>query len=170
MSAYICHEDTINLIASAADRYDATVYVRPDMVRVHPEAVKRERLCGKTEARAMAEALYAENVYSVNYLYRAQDVTGWHSFRHIDLDGLACAPHHPALVVLASIRCLRYQSCEGPDYAQSFAAALLDNIEAACIRKLTADLPWGWTREWTNERKAEIKARVASDLASYAAR
>jgi len=164
MSAYICHEDTINLIASAAARYDVTCYTRPEMVRIPDEAAKSECLRGRANAEAMARCLYAENVYSVNYRYRETNTGDWHTFRSIDLDGLCCTPHHPALVVLASIRCLRYQSCEGPDYAQSFAAALLDSIEAACIRKLTSDLPWGWTREWTNERRDAVRTKIAMEM------
>ena len=46
------------------------------------------------------------------------------------------------------MRCLRYQSCETPDYATTRAAILLDRIEAeACSRLINKhEAPWGYTR------------------------
>jgi hypothetical protein len=59
---------------------------------------------------------------------------------------------------------LRYQSCEHPDYEASLAAKILNELESEMIRRLTHDAPWGYTRQWTEERRAEVKATIAKQF------
>ena len=152
MSAYIVHDDTINLIASAARCWRVDVYTDAG------------RLSFATDADTMADLLYAENVKSVNYRYNESEPAPKFDFRYVDLD-YASAAIEPEKLVLGSIRCLRYQSCEHPEYPTSAGAKVLDAIEAEAIRRLTDAAPWGWTRDWTEQRRAEVKARVAQQMA-----
>jgi hypothetical protein len=178
MSAYVVHPDTINLIASAASRYRVTVHRLAGAVRTDVD----DHHCGASELHAvteparLAQLLWDENCYSVEHRYQlpagtaategpreATGTTGEFRFRPVDLDSLTMDPR---IVVLASIRCLEYQSCESDDYRQSAGYLCLDAVRHEIIRKLTNDAPWGWTRAWSDQRRAEIKARVARDMAS----
>lgn len=156
MSAYVVHQDTINLIAAAAYRTGITIHFTQE-VRL---AAGVDRWNGRTDIREIATALHAENVYSVNYRYDLTEPADGFQYEHISLDSLACAPLSWQQMVLASIRCLRYQSCEASDYQQSAAARVLDTIEAAVIRSMTEEAPWGWTKSWSAERVAAVKAEI----------
>ena len=52
------------------------------------------------------------------------------------------------MVVLKSIACLRYQSCETEDWEQSKAARWLEELRELAIDHLPGyeAAPWGWDR------------------------
>ena len=138
MSAHIVENDTIDLIATFAksvadtgDEFFATI--------------SDPQTCGLVLLHANAE--------SVAYRYdeEPEDVSSYR-FKPVRLRR-ATFGLDPIVVVLKSISCLRYQSCERPDYAQSDAAKLLNSIERDAIRSLTGYkvAPWGWTREFLRE-------------------
>ncbi len=172
MSAYLVSPDTIDLIVSAAQRFQARHGSRfyadlsaRDLPASDTDGVRRDSLSPHTDAEVMALLLWDENVHSVNVRYeydtnRAQPV---YTFRHVDMDHAAAAID-PAILALGSIRCLRYQSCEADDYSDTNACKLLNWIESLCVSHLisVAESPWGWTRDWTATRRAEIKARLAA--------
>lgn len=130
MSAYLCDNDTFDMLASAACQWNVTAYIG------------EQQLVGRTDAAVMGSILQAENVRSVNYRYNEQD-TPTYSFRRVDYS------HFTAVEVLAAIACVRYQSCECPDYSASAGAAVLNAIERAAIRALPGyeDAPREWRRE-----------------------
>lgn len=158
MSAYIVSPDTINLIATAADWFckGSSFYMDPTA----RDGEGRDRLSPHTDTAKMAEMMWNENVHSVNSRY---NLTEAHPFKYqrVDIDRAAVAID-PAILVLGSIRCLRYQSCEASDYAETNAHKLLNWIESACINRLVsvADAPWGWTADWSNTRREESRAKI----------
>ena len=149
MSAYIVAHDTIDLITSAAAHY------APDWVgRISfpMSTVRLPELRGQpvrmldfqADREAVARCLYAENVHSVNVRYREQTPATDYRFRPVNLDSLG---PRAVPIVLKSIACLKYQSCESDDYEQSAAYHLLQEIEQNVIRSLWSDAdPWGWER------------------------
>lgn len=160
MSAYVCENDTIDLIASAAKYYDLRIHGLSGCIRpARGPLAGPGTAIGSTDAATIARALWAENVYSVRHRYDEDgSVVDFYRFTPVNLESIG---HDPLVVVLGSIRCLRYQSCESPDYAHSAGARILDAIEHEIVRKLTAAVPWGWTRAWSAERKAQIACGIS---------
>lgn len=157
MSAYVVHNDTIDLLIAAADawrvQFDGSAWDTRKMACSH-----------RDEA---GQLLLDENYRSVNARYREDDKAPVYSYRFVDLDRAAVAMPIPVLV-LQSVRCLRYQSCETEDYATTNAAIFLDRIEHAAISKLTDmyDPPWGFTRDWMETKRADIKRTVNAHLSA----
>lgn len=147
MSAFIVHADTVDLIASAAERYSSSTFYGKDGLRLHPV----------TDAARIGAVLMAENVRSVHYRHDACFTSEPYTFRRVDLDAVALG-HSIYALVLASIAGLRYQSCESQHYEQTDAAKLLNRIEKDVILAMTNEVyaSWGWTREAAEARKADI--------------
>ena len=122
MSAYIVHDETIDMLASAAALYNIAVDV---------DAGAR-RLNGRTDTAKIAKMLHAANVASVNHLYRESTDADVYAFTRVT------AEEFTAVEVLAAAAGLRYQSCEHPEYFTSDAAEVLNVIERAAIRMLRA--------------------------------
>jgi hypothetical protein len=149
MSAYQVHADTIDLLVAAADRWRLTFPSRSDV----PHQGSDLHVCSHRDEAG--QLLTDENARSVAYRYDDEDRTPEipYSYTYLDLDRAAVGIPVPVLV-LGSVRCLRYQSCETPDYATTRAAILLDRIEAEACRRLidTHESPWGYTRAWSAEK------------------
>lgn len=148
MSAYIVADDTIDMLASAASLYNVTINL---------EAGARV-LNGRTATAAIAAALHAENVRSVNHLYRESTPANGYEFRRVPAEAFT------AVEVLAAVAGLRYQSCEHPEYWTSDAAEILNVIERAAIRNLPGftDAPREWTREQGDRNLAALRAQYAT--------
>jgi hypothetical protein len=158
MSAYVVHSDTIDLLVAAADRWRVTFH-GGDVAR---DALGDTRHACSYRSEA-GQLLLDENVHSVNARYRDDAVAERYTYTPLDLDR-AAAGVPVAVLVLASVRCLRYQSCEAADYETTRAARFLDAIESAAVHALINphEAPWGFTRAWAEERRGAIKARVAA--------
>lgn len=158
MSAYVVSNDTIDLLVAAADRWmQHLVYMQSDEVRA-----LAPQFSSKTDHNLVGQQLLAENVHSVNVRYRGNDPVPAYRYQPVNLDRVGRdAGMDSAVVVLKSIQCVRYQSCEAEDYRQSAGAALLDALEAAVMRGLSGyeDAAWGW------ERTPEPPAPAARSLA-----
>lgn len=168
MSAYVVHPRTIDLIISAAQRFNRgySFYFDKsarDQMTPDNDGYVYDHVSPHTNAQELGQMLWNENHHSVNVRYRLTDAVPAYTFKPVDLD-YASAGMSPAILVLQSIRCLRYQSCEAGDYETTNARKLLDWVESACINDLTntANAPWGWTPDWTEERRAEAKTKIAS--------
>lgn len=157
MSAFLVHTDTIDLIVSAANRYGTTFYA--DRSDEHP-------LHGRSCQNQIGQILLDQNLASVNYRYRETAVPVRYTWRPVSLESVSLGDN-PDLLVLAAIRCLRYQSCETPNYDQSLPARLLDRIEADAIRYATEHVyaPWEWTREKAKQREQELRQQHAARIA-----
>lgn len=154
MSAYIVHNDTIDLLITAADAW-----------RVQFADEKDERRYACTFRNEARQLLLDENYRSVNARYDSGDQATAYRWSFVDLDRAAvCMPI--AVLVLGSVCCLRYQSCETDDYRDTKAAQFLDAIEATACRKLigTYDAPWGFTRDWMERTRSAAKERIAATL------
>ena len=154
MSAYIVHDDTIDLLISAADAW-----------RIKFEGEDGNDLHACTNRDEAGQLLLDENYRSVNARYDHENPAPRYSWRHVSLELAAVAMPIPVLV-LGSVRCLRYQSCETNDYSDTRAAKFLDRIEAEACRKLISvhDAPWGYTRDWQTTKVAEIRAKINADV------
>lgn len=158
MSAYLCHADTFDMLATFANRPRRADRVRvrisrdmPDVPALISDGTLDLYEDGVTDCvdgfapETVAAVLRAENIRSLRARY-PQDVDAVEDYRyrpaHADV-----APG-PAVIVLKSVACLRYQSCEAADYEQTLACALLNRIERAAIDALPGydDAPWGWER------------------------
>lgn len=147
MSAYIVHDETIDMLASAAALYNVTINLSGD-----------RRLNGRTDTPKIAKILHAENVKSVNHLYRESTSADAYAFTRVTSESFT------AVEVLAAAAGLRYQSCEHPEYFTSDAAEVLNVIERAAIRNLPgfADAPREWTREQGERNLAALRAQYAT--------
>ena len=146
MSAYVVHEDTIALLAQAAAWWQVTDYGRSDDVR----GGNVQDIHGRTGASAIGQILLNENIHSVNVRYREATALPVYRHRFVCLDTAARDwGVSVSVLVLASVACLRYQSCEASDYEQSRACRILQRIEWEAIRHLPGydDAPYGWTRD-----------------------
>ncbi len=153
MSAYQVPNDTIDLLIAAADAWRLTFENREgtDAANLH--------VCSHRDEAG--QLLIDENVRSVNARYNETTETARYQWTPLCLDRAAVGMP-VAVLVLGSVRCLRYQSCETDDYAQTRAARLLDRIEAEACRRLisTHDAPWGFTRAWMTEKTADVRAKA----------
>lgn len=96
----------------------------------------------------IGQMLWDENTRSVHYRYPGDD---------LDLPGSGEAPylfcmssrdHWPAykpVQVLKAIACLRYQSCEHPEFYQSEAERFLSHLQSAATNRLPGydEAEWG---------------------------
>lgn len=146
MSAYIVHDDTIDLLASAAALYNITVDVDGGA----------RRLNGRTDTRKIAAMLHEANVRSVNVKYNENTSAADYAFTRVVAEAFT------AVEVLAAVAGLRYQSCEYAGYFESDAARILDVIERQAIRNLPGfvDAPREWTREHGERNLEAYRARV----------
>ena len=118
MSAFVVTDQHINALVRYASRHSITVY----------EPMQDIRFTVKGHEGIAASLLLDQNVKSVNYRY--------------DENEKATIIYNPAAPVLTAIQaikaaqCLKYQSCETPDFEESFACKLLDNIIADAIPRL----------------------------------
>jgi hypothetical protein len=130
VSAYICAFAMFDMLAGYAARRRVHLYP-PHELR---DAVEMEFGTDTpnlaTYYPRAARVLYAENVRSVAYRYRDDSAAPDYRFTPIDLMPTASR-------VLGAIACLRYQSCECPDYHSTVAAFVLDAIERDAIRQIT---------------------------------
>jgi hypothetical protein len=113
MSAFICNHSHITALA---------VYAA------------RNRILGRTDAVQIGELLHAENVKSVNCRYGETTKP--------DFAMCAWAAFHAfsRVQIVKAARCLEYQSCEHPGWAQSDACKVVDAIIGDYISR---DVP-GW--------------------------
>ncbi len=157
MSAYQVSNDTIDLLVAAADAWRQTFEGTDNQPR---------HACSHRDEAG--QLLLDENVRSVNSRYAETAAAPLYRWTPICLDRASCGMPI-AVLVLGSVRCLRYQSCETENYSETRAARFLDRIEAEACRRLinTHDAPWGFTREWMAMKTAEIKAKVAASLKAY---
>jgi hypothetical protein len=98
--------------------------------------------------------LWAENVASVHYRYPGEDVDtlpgtyaadGRHEVSHgYTFSRLGKLP--TAVEAFSLIACLDYQSCEHPEWIDSEAYRILDQLKEALIRHLPgySAAPWEW--------------------------
>lgn len=153
MSAYVVSPDTIDYIVTAAHKYE-TVFSAPLSPRTCDAATLAAahvnydgntfRISG-SETDLIGAVLLAQNVVSVNYRYSHHEPEEMpvYTYRTVSFDRI------DPLVVLKSVHCLQYQSCETDDYDHTFAAAVLRVIMSAAIAALPGygAAPWGWTRD-----------------------
>lgn len=153
MSAFLCNDDVFDLLAAAIQQWAVNVYT------------DAQNLNGRTDYATMADILRAENVKSVNYRYNESTPAAKYRCNPLSLDRAAVAIR-PEVLILQAVRCVRYQSCETPEYETSLAHRILEAIQAKAIHNLTSvdDAPWEYTREWSEERRATAKARIAKQL------
>lgn len=157
MSAHIVDPRTVDYLTAWATRSGprAPVARVADGTEIPPELAHAcsgswlhlQRLTGTDLGRILLE----ENIRSVRYRYPdfAPDAlprpidqarVSPYTFRRIAQE------LRPAWVVRAC-DCLRYQSCESPDWKETLACSILEGIRESAIIALIADAPWGITDE-----------------------
>jgi hypothetical protein len=118
MSAFIVSDSHINALVRYASRHKVGVSYGATVMRLN--AFGNEQ--------AVAQILFAENVKSVNYRYGESETT------QIDYD--RGAPILTAIQAIKAAQCLRYQSCEHPDFEDSLASKFIEAIIADAIPRL----------------------------------
>jgi len=163
MSAYLVDSDTIDLLVAAADAWRLT-FPGPDAAEHHACSYRNQA----------GQLLWDENARSVNARYEQQDGENHgaptYAWQSLCLDRASVGMPIPVLV-LGSVRCLRYQSCETSNYHETPAARFLNRIEAEACRRLISvhEAPWGFTRDWMNATIAAKKADLAPAVVSVPA-
>jgi len=140
MSAWVVSKKHIDLLVSAGLRYGKEYALRWE-IPVLPSgcAGSRERTLERASASSVGVMLWAENQKSVNHRYNQKDIEPeLYEFKRY---GVEIDP----VVVLKSIRCYVYQSCEHAEWEQSEARAFCDALTLACLPKLPGydAAPWG---------------------------
>ena len=133
MSAFIVSDTHINALVRYASRHNVRAF------HGNPLAMFQ----AKDNEQAAAELLLAENVKSVNYRYRDNEVMS------ITYD--RGAPILTAIQAIKAAQCLRYQSCECDDFEESIAFKLIEAIIADAIPRLEGyeSAEWGITDKVT---------------------
>lgn len=80
---------------------------------------------------ALGRVLTAVNVASVNYRYRENEKPPAYNFRHFRMGSLGSP-----VQVLTACDCYDYQSCELPEYGQTFALEIINTIRNHAITRL----------------------------------
>lgn len=133
MSAFVVSTDHINAILNWANQ-------QRDVIRFYIPGTDRRYYSADQidDLTAVGELLLTENVRSVNHRY--QDHGGQEAFTF----NLKIHQHLKPVEVIKLCNCLRYQSCEHPEWKQSFANKVLDTIISAAIYNLPGydKAPW----------------------------
>lgn len=124
MSAFIVSDTHINSLVRYASRHKLSVYFNRQL----GFPFGKERLNAHDNEQAIAQILLDENVRSVNYRYRDNEVMS------ITYD--RGAPILTAIQAIKAAQCLRYQSCECDDFEESIAFKLIEAIIADAIPRL----------------------------------
>jgi hypothetical protein len=127
MSAFIVSDTHINALVRYASRHNVRAF--------HGNPLAMFQV--KDNEQAAAELLLAENVKSVNYRYRDNEVMS------ITYD--RGAPILTAIQAIKAAQCLRYQSCECDDFEESIAFKLIEAIISDAIPRLEGyeSAQWG---------------------------
>lgn len=125
MSAYIVSDNHINVIVSWFVDY------RKDY-QLWYELNGQYGYMGETEAQAVAECLYNQNVRSVNDRYSEQ--TGNEGFRFNYIRNAKQA--YSLAEIAGAIDGLEYQSCESDDYHTTDAYKLITSMRKDLLKKV----------------------------------
>jgi hypothetical protein len=89
----------------------------------------------------IANALSMENARSVNYRYPGHPAELPHVFTFHEIDR---APELTPIRALKAADCLRYQSCERPDYERTEAFSIVQRIRSEAIAMIPGynEAPW----------------------------
>lgn len=135
MSASIVDNEHINAIVNFANR------------TLGPDGYPSDYLFQEPET--LGQMLLNENARSVNHRYNEEDTPPefiWDRFQR---------PFTP-VQILKAVACLRYQSCETPDWEETPACKILDNIMHGAINHL----PGYEDAEWEISAPAPVKGGV----------
>lgn len=126
MSAYIVTDTHINALVTWASSHKASAYY---------DNPGRSWFTYQNE-QATSELLYIANVISVNYRYKLADPIGAITYKPTGL--------HRPIEIIKLCNSLDYQSCEHPDWDDSLAKKLLDEIRRVAATKLPGydAAPW----------------------------
>jgi hypothetical protein len=118
MSAFVVTDQHINALVRYASRHSITVY----------EGATNVRFTVRGHEGIAASLLLDQNVRSVNYRYdESEKATIFYN---------PAAPVLTAIEAIKAAQCLKYQSCETPDFDDSFSCKLLNNIISDAIPRL----------------------------------
>lgn len=118
MSAFTVTNTHINALVRYASRNKVSVYHSNPTMRLNVSGHEQE----------VAELLLNTNIKSVNYRYSEKE-SGY-----IEYD--RGAPILSAIQAIKAAQCLRYQSCEHPEYEGSIAERLIEAIISDAIPRL----------------------------------
>jgi len=124
MSAFIVTDTHINALVRYASRHKLSVFFN----RKLGFPFGKEQLKTYGNEQAIAQILLDENVKSVNYRYRDNEVMT------ITYD--PGAPILTAIQAIKAAQCLKYQSNECDDFEESIAFKLIEAIIADAIPRL----------------------------------
>lgn len=132
MSAFMCSDVHINLLASFAAHHRIAYYWQDATLPVLGEEEKTARM------------LQAANARSVNYRY-AHNIDAQCHDDPIEYRDVYNPAKHSATLVLKQVQCFDYQACEPNDWRDSQAHALMDAIQSKAITMLPGydAAPWG---------------------------
>ena len=155
LAGYLCNQDypTIERLAinfaKGFERDLKTRMVESDKLATH-----------------FANALLAENYKSVAYRYDKQENYPPEEFDSVTvtLGEVLRANQIPAINILTAVECLEYQSCECPNWDDTYAKRICDAIRSLAIRRLPGKSTTNWGTPWVFERPASEVISISSML------
>jgi hypothetical protein len=133
MSAFLCSDDHIRLLALQATRPFGGRLMVPDGFDL-------------VAATRAARVLYDANVAALRDRYGLKAVPRAPSAPTVTADDAARLAHYAPVVVLKSCDCYEYQACEWREYDNdSHASRIVRDAREAATRRLPGydDAPWG---------------------------
>ena len=153
LAGYLCNQDypTIERLAinfaKGFERDLKTRMVESDKLATH-----------------FANALMAENYKSVSYRY--SDVADSENEKFPPITVTLCevlrTDQIPAINILTAVECLEYQSCECPNWDDTYAKRICDAIRSLAIRRLPGKSTANWGTPWVFERPASEVISISS--------
>jgi hypothetical protein len=159
MSAYLCSNDHLDLLACAFTELNQTNFTHPHgelrRLATYHATVRNAVPHGELEPLELAgivkQILYAENLHSLHCRYGDREPAQpdaaeiCSAYRVPHLSRRFDAGHQENLKLLyGHVRCYDYQACESSDYEQSLAAQIIQSIRLGLLRLLLdSSQHWG---------------------------
>lgn len=150
MSAWIVSKAHIDALVGAAVTYDRGSGLRYYSNEAGPDVTGMVHW-DRSNANHLGRMLWGENLKSIVYRYpndASGDRPGPNDFTDDDVDTYQFprgADYREPIVVLKSIDCYEYQSCEHPEWRGSAAKQFCEALRRRLIGELPGydDAPWG---------------------------
>jgi len=160
MSAFLCSNDHLDLLACAFVELNQTPSTRPgsELERLaNYRSSVRNRVpspvptATREAAQVVKQILYTENLHSLRCRYGDREPScsdapeACEPYRAPHLSRRFDTGHMENLRILyGHVRCYDYQACESDDYGQSLAAQIMESIRLGLLRiLLDSDGNWG---------------------------
>ena len=150
MSAYICSDETISVIANAFVNHGVDFNAEnysPDPLSI---------MIGDHKRQSIGQCLLNKNYDSVNYRYDEESKPHLFEYKFVN-DCMMNGSEDDLGLVLGCIKNYIYQACEEPNFFETelykSLCNLKDEIGECAVKKLGYDIQWGYPHDY--EKKGD---------------